>query len=176
MSITRIIKSKYAIFIILIVAIFCWIGVGWQYLMVIEESSQKSPEPESMLVYMYYYNENKAEEIGDPCSPEAVIPVERRILASPRPIRDTIRLLIQREITDEEKEKGFSTEFPHPDFNLLSTALKDRVLFLEFTEVPGFTSGGSCRVGLLKVQIEKTAKQFLTVGEVSIEPEYLFQP
>ncbi len=176
MSISNIIRSKYAVIIVLIVAIFCWIGVGWQYFLIREESSREAPEPESILVKLYYYNQEKAEEIGDLCSPEAVIPVERKISASPNPIRDTIRYLIQGELTAVEREQGFSTEFPHPDFKLTGTNLKDGILSLEFTEVPGFTSGGSCRIGILRAQIEKTAKQFPIVKEVSIQPESLFQP
>jgi len=176
MNIFKIITSKYAVLIVLIAAIFCWIGVGWQYFMIKEESSQESPRPESILIKLYYYNQDKAEEIGDLCSSDAVITVERKIPASPNPIRDTIRLLIKGELTAKEKEQGFSTEFPNSEFKLSGSKLENGVLSLEFTEVPGFTNGGSCRIGILKAQIEKTAKQFPIVKEVVIKPEYLFQP
>ncbi|MFO7838376.1 MAG: hypothetical protein R6X08_02605 [Desulfosalsimonadaceae bacterium] len=45
-----------------------------------------------------------------------------------------------------------------------------------FPRVPGFTSGGSCRTGLLQAQIQKTAGQFAGVRRVQIRPETLFQP
>jgi len=47
---------------------------------------------------------------------------------------------------------------------------------LKFTEVPGFTSGGSCRVGLLMEEILKTVKQFPQVKSIVLEPESLFEP
>jgi spore germination protein GerM len=92
------------------------------------------------------------------------------------PIKDAISLLIKGELTEEERAQGFTTEFPNEDFKLLDVNLKDGVLYLEFTEVPGFTTGGSCRISLLTNQIIKTAKQFLGVNEVVLLPESIFQP
>jgi hypothetical protein len=50
------------------------------------------------------------------------------------------------------------------------------VLTLKFTEVPGFTDGGSARMLILSSTIEKTALQFPGVKEVVFLPETLFQP
>jgi len=128
-------------------------------------------------VTLHYYNQIKGEEVGDPCSPDAVLPVEREIPATITPIQDTIRLLIEGNLTEEERAAGFSTEFPHPEFKLLGATLKDGILTLEFADPALFTIGGSCRVLLLAAQIEKTAKQFPEVEEVRFEPEEsLFQP
>lgn len=60
--------------------------------------------------------------------------------------------------------------------NLLNYNLNNGVLTLTFSEVLGFTSGGSSRVILLASQIEKTALQFNEVKEVVLKPETLFQP
>lgn len=131
-----------------------------------------------MKIKLYYYNVIKDKEIADyiPCSSDAVLPVEREIPTTRTPIQDTIKLLIEGKLTEQEKAAGFLTQFPHPEFRLLGADLKDGVLTLQFTEVPGFTVGGSCRVGLLSTQIGKTAKQFPEVKEVRFEPESLFQP
>ena len=69
------------------------------------------------------------------------------------------------------------TEFPNKDFALLSADIDDDgILTLEFTEVPGFTDGGSARMLILSSLIEKTALQFPAVKKVVFTPETLFQP
>jgi len=52
----------------------------------------------------------------------------------------------------------------------------DGTLMLEFTEVPGFTDGGSARMLILWNVIEKTAHQFPGVKHVTFTPDILFQP
>jgi len=128
-------------------------------------------------VDLYYYNKNK--DIGEggqaQCSPKAVQPISR-VVKGENLIKDTIKLLLKGRIQPGEKQQGFSTEFPNENFSLKDTQLKNGTLTLTFTQVPGFTSGGSCRTRLLKTQIEKTAKQFPEVEDVVIKPETLFQP
>lgn len=125
-------------------------------------------------VQLFYYNQLEDKDVE--CGQNYVLPVEREIDSTQTPIQDTINLLIKGEITQAEKDAGFTTEFPNADFKLLSANLKDGVLSLEFTEVPGFTTGGSCRVSILSSQIIKTAKQFPDVNEVILLPESIFQP
>jgi len=127
-------------------------------------------------VKLYYYNKTKAEEIGDPCSLDAVLPVEREIPITQTPIQDTVKLLIKGQLTEQEKASGFYTEFPLSGFELLGATLKDGVLTLQFADPANKTGGGSCRVRLLWAQIQKTAMQFPEVKEVRFEPEELFQP
>ncbi|MDD3170611.1 MAG: GerMN domain-containing protein [Candidatus Pacebacteria bacterium] len=137
-------------------------------------STQEQPEINKTPVLLFYYKQSEDEGLA--CGPDAVLPVGRKIETTLTPIKDTINLLIKGELTEEEKIQGFTTEFPNPDFKLLDVNLKDGVLYLEFTEVPGFTTGGSCRISLLTNQIIKTAKQFPGVNEVILLPESIFQP
>jgi plasmid maintenance system killer protein len=125
-------------------------------------------------VQLFYYNQLEDKSVE--CGQDYVLPVEREIDSTQTPIQDTINLLIKGELTQAEKDMGFTTEFPNKDFKLLSANLKDGVLSLEFTEVPGFTTGGSCRVSILTAQIIKTAKQFPGVDNVILLPESIFQP
>lgn len=134
-----------------------------------EESQEQKTK-----VQLYYYNQLEDKDIE--CGHKYVLPVEREIPLTQTPIQDTINLLIKGEITEQEKQAGFTTEFPNKDFKLLSANLKDGILYLEFTEVPGFTGGGSCRISILANQIIKTAKQFPGVNEVILLPESIFQP
>lgn len=128
-------------------------------------------------VSLYYYNEeNDKNPEGKPeCSPEAVKPI-KRIIPAKNPIKETIRLLLEGDIRENEAENGFTTEFPHGDFRLKEVKKEDGTLTITFPDVPGFTSGGSCRVTLLSAQITKTAMQFPEIEDVRFEPETLFQP
>ncbi len=131
-------------------------------------------------IQLFYYNETKDKELGGgnnvACDPASVLPVTRTIPLTNTPIQDAIRELIQGNLTAAEKTAGFKTEFPNANFKLIGANLAKGILTLEFNEVPGFTTGGSCRVRLLSAQIEKTAKQFTEVKEVRFKPESLFQP
>lgn len=130
-------------------------------------------------ISLFYYNEAKDKQIGNgnpACSREAILPVPRTIPLTNTPIQDAIRELIKGDITPAEAAQGFETEFPNSRFKLLGANLRGGVLTLEFTEVPGFTGGGSCRITILANQIIKTAMQFPEVKEVKFKPEELFQP
>ena len=129
-------------------------------------------------IQLYYYNQKRDKEIADyiPCSPEAVLPVYREIFLSQTPVQDTINLLLQGNITQEEKEAGFSPIFPLEGVKLVGANLKNGTLTLEFEDPFNKTGGGSCMVSLLWAQIEKTAKQFSEIDEVKFTPEWLFQP
>ena len=130
------------------------------------------------MVKLYYYNKTEDEKKFGyvACSEESVLPVERKIFLTSTPIQDTINLLLQGNIFDSEKQSGFSSEFPIDGLILIGANLKDGILTLEFSDSLNKTNGGSCRVGLLRTQIEKTAGQFDGVKEVKLIPEYIFQP
>lgn len=75
-----------------------------------------------------------------------VMPVTRVVNIRNNIICETIQLLIQGKLRDEEVQDGFHTEFPHPDFKLKACHLKNGILTLTFTEIFGFTNGGASRV------------------------------
>jgi hypothetical protein len=131
---------------------------------------------DQLKVKLYYYNRQKDKEIASYIPCVAVLPVERQIPVTNTPIKDTIELLIKGELTPEEKAEGFSSEFPHPEFQLLGVNLNDRTLTLEFSEVPSFTTGGSCRVSILAKEVTLTAQQFPEVDQVVFAPYSIFQP
>lgn len=137
-----------------------------------------SEESEKITVQLYYYNLEKDKEIDEsiPCSAEAVLPVEREITESLNVPAATLRLLINGNITDEEAAQGFQTEFEPGKLSYKSLMIKDGVATIEFDDDGGFTSGGSCRAGLLATQIKKTLLQFDEVDEVIFANEDMFQP
>lgn len=138
-----------------------------------------SPVTESQrVVQLYYYNPQKDldEEGSMMCSREGLESVERTIAVSESYVEDTLQLLLQGDLTEEERSRGINTEYPLEGLELVGTDLTDGLLTLTFEDPQNKTGGGSCRVGVLWFQIEATALQFSEVQEVRFEPEWLFQP
>jgi len=129
-------------------------------------------------VSLFYYNENKDKDSSGNvlCSTSGLEEVTREIPISLTPVQDTIRLLLKGNLTQEEKSRGISTEFPLSGFELVSANVSQNVLTLNFKDPNHKTSGGACRAGILWHQIEATAKQFGNFDSVKFSPEDLFQP
>ena len=130
-------------------------------------------------VSLFYFNtkEDTKLPIEQQINVNSIIPVKRMISNSKNIIRDTVNLLVAGNLSQIEKDSWFTTEFPNKAFKLLNMDLNEEgVLTLTFSEVPGFTSGGSARMAILANSIAKTVKQFPQVREVEFMPEELFQP
>lgn len=128
-------------------------------------------------IKLYYYNPALDAGPGGPaCSRNGLVAVERTIPKTETPLTDTIRLLLRGELTDAERGRGITTEFPLPGLTLEGVTLVGGVATLTFTDPQNKSSGGACRVAVLRAQIEATAKQFPSVSGVVIEPATLFQP
>ena len=127
---------------------------------------------------LYYYNLEKDKEIDEsiPCSADAVLPVNREVPESMNKPAEALKMLLKGEITEEEESKGFQTEFEPGKLELLSISISDGTATIEFEDDGGFTSGGSCRTGLLAAQIKKTLLQFDTIDKVVFLNEAMFQP
>jgi spore germination protein GerM len=78
--------------------------------------------------------------------------------------------------TTAEQSQFPDTEFPLTGVTLTSASLSNGILTLTFNDPQNRTSGGSCRVSVLRAQIEATAKQFGGVNSVRFMPANLFQP
>lgn len=129
-------------------------------------------------VTLYYYDESEDLDASGnvQCSAEGLVGVERTVASTFTPIQDTIKLLMQGNLTSAERAQGITTEFPLQGVSLTGASLSSGTLTLGFSDPQNRTSGGSCRVGILWSQIEATAKQFDEVSRVEFEPEELFQP
>jgi len=130
-------------------------------------------------VALYYFNQTEDQKLApeQQVNLSSILPVYRIFPASKNLLVDTINELIKGNLTANEKQQWFMTEFPNIKFKLLSTDLApDGTLTLEFTDVPGFTDGWSARMLILSNVIEKTALQFPGVKKVVFVPETLFQP
>lgn len=129
-------------------------------------------------VQLYYYDASKDTGANGAvlCSARGVVAVERTIPQTETPLADAVRLLLRGEISEPERASGITTEFPLAGLALESASIENGTATLTFADPQNKTSGGACRVSILRAQIEATAKQFPSVQSVNIEPEELFQP
>lgn len=144
-----------------------------------------SSVPTPTLRVKLYYKDSKKDPSVLNCSADTF--VYRDIPLTKTPLKDTLTLLLSNVLTTEEKAKGLSGQLV-PDasntdlvtrqkqFSLTSVALSNGTATVSFSDAGMFTSGGSCRVGIMLSQITETAKQFSTVKTVKVLPETLFQP
>ncbi len=171
---------KKIIVSISIVCVLCAAGwLVWQNLRKLEtDIPARNDEAKTREILLYYYNsENDKDSEGNiMCGVQGLVAVNRQISLSQTPVQGAINLLMKGELSKEETAAGVATEFPLEGLELKGANLNDGFLTLEFGDPQNKTSGGSCRVGILRAQIEATAKQFEGVNEVRFVPEELFQP
>jgi hypothetical protein len=129
-------------------------------------------------IKLYYYNSSKDKDTSGNilCSAKGLVAVNRTVPVTITPIQDAIKLLMDGSVTAEESKAGIISNFPLPGVTLQAASLDNEVLTLTFTDPQHSTSGGACKINVLRAQIEATAKQFPGVTSVRIMPATLFQP
>jgi len=132
---------------------------------------------ETRKVNLYFYNENKDKNPAGQvlCSAQGLVPLERQIPLTISPIQDAVKELLKGP-TSAERAQVSGTEFPLAGVTLQGASLSGGALTLTFSDPQNKTGGGSCRVSILRAQIEATAKQFGGVNSVRFAPSSLFQP
>jgi len=110
------------------------------------------------------------------CSPAAVLPLMRWVSLGDSALEGALALLVSQGLAPWEVEAGYSSEFPLARVALEDVLLEDGVLTITLYDPVHRTSGGACRTGILRAQIEKTAFQFPEVHEVRILPSEALQP
>ncbi|MBP9757236.1 MAG: GerMN domain-containing protein [Candidatus Pacebacteria bacterium] len=132
---------------------------------------------EGTRIKLYFYDPALDQGPGGvQCTAKGLVAVDRTIPKTATPLAESIRLLLRGEISEEERERGVTSEFPLAGVTLTSAAISNGTATLTFNDPENKTGGGSCRVSILWHQIEATAKQFPTVKQVRFMPEELFQP
>ena len=126
------------------------------------------------LVPIHVNNHEMVDTLGNE---EGLFPVYRKIEMN-TPISNTIKEILNLELTQKEKGMGFSTEWSEDhSVTLKGVSIGKGELTIELRDPRWFTSGGSARVISLRDQIKETVLQFKAVDEVHfIGPEHLFQP
>jgi spore germination protein GerM len=142
----------------------------------VASSTQEKIETRNITLYYYNPKRDTDREGNILCSDKGLEAVQREVTVTETPIQDAIKLLLKGELTADEKREGITTEFPLGGFELKGASLKGGVLKLEFIDKENRTSGGACRVTVLRAQIEKTAMQFEEVKSVEFSPNEILQP
>ncbi len=117
-------------------------------------------------------------EIADSLESETnLFPVYRKVEANNR-IKRTVEKLINIELTAEEKDIGFSTEWNENHSVFVKDVFENNgKVTIKLQDDNFFTSGGSSRIENLKKQIKKTVLQFGNVCQIEfIGQEHIFQP
>jgi len=140
-----------------------------------------APQQDTRQISLYYYDPSLDQDASGNilCSPAGLVAVQRELpvsLVGDVLIEETIRKLISGELTEGERALGITTEFPLEGLVMESAALRDGELTLSFKDPNFASSGGACRVTVLRAQVEATAMQFLDVVQVRFIPDELFQP
>lgn len=117
--------------------------------------------PPQGTVYLFLYSPEEDIKISTSVACQVVLPEPVIIGLSKTPIKDTLNLLAKK---------------MHPDFFVKSLNLKNGTLTIEFPDIYGFTTGGSCAQGINSAEVVKTALQFPGVKQVKITPDSIFQP
>ncbi len=130
----------------------------------------------SLHIYAYHPTVDTLLHSYVACSPDAVLPLARWAPRSLPPWEAALRLLIEGGIAPGEEALGYSSEFPVSGVTLASVRLENGVLTVVLADPEHRTSGGACRTGILRAQIEKTVLQFPEVREVRILPPEALQP
>lgn len=141
-----------------------------------DEITQDGQETQEISLFYYNPTLDQDEEGNILCSRNGLVEVKRKIPLTNTPVQDTVRLLLQGDITIQEQAQGVTTEFPLPSVELVGISNNSGDVVIEFKDPLLRTSGGSCRAGILWYQIEHTVLQFPNIQSVRFIPEELFQP
>lgn len=125
-------------------------------------------------VKLYYFNYKEFEKHDKEPFSKFITYIEKEIPETENIIENTLRLRLLNKLSEEEKSEGLGGEFPISLY-LKDVKLKNGTLLLDIEDPLYYSQGGSTRIGILQLQIEKTAKQFPGVEKI-IYPEGVFQP
>ena len=140
-------------------------------------STATTTTQDGLTVKLYYYNQALDQGPGGTqCTEKGLVAVTRVIPRTNTPLQDTLKALLRGELTAEEKAEGMTSEFPLSRVTLMSASNNNLVITLTFRDPRNRTSGGSCRVNIIRKSLEATAKQFPGVESVRFMPAELFQP
>jgi hypothetical protein len=116
-------------------------------------------------INIYLYNEAKDKDASGNvlCSAQGLETISKNIPFTNTPIQDAVKAL-------------FAMDPKFVGVTLSSASLSNGVLTLAINDPNHKTSGGSCKVNILKVEVEATAKQFGQVTSVRYTPTGVFQP
>lgn len=142
------------------------------------ESSNVAPAIETMPVTVYLYDARRDMDAAGNvlCSAQGLVPVTRTVPQSEGRLAAALGELFAGTITEDERARGLTTEFPLENVRLVSVDVDGGRATIVVRDPDNKTSGGACRVSIMRAQVERTAREFSTVEEVRFSPEGVFEP
>ena len=127
------------------------------------------------VINLYCYNSrlDEAEDGTVLCGKDGLVPLEREVPLQSS-ILGALQLLLEGDLTHDEKSRNLTLEFPLKNFSLKEFSLQDGALAVLF-DVGEEVNLDSCHKGILKMQIESLVRQFPEVKEVKLLPESFFR-
>lgn len=110
------------------------------------------------------------------CGKKGIVSVSRTIPKTDAPLRATLELLLADPLTEEERGRGLSSQFPLEGVSIQDVSVKGDTATITIDDPKYLFSGGACRVNVMAAQIAATAKQFQGIEQVRFEPEGLLEP
>lgn len=169
-------RSQLAVVLVMAAAVAATIALDRAEPIAPPSRGSRQLEYRDVLVYQYVAALDEDEAGNVLCSSAGLVPLRRSVVRTENAPADAVRELLAGQLTDAERARGLTTEFPLPGVTLVSADLESGLLTLAIEDRYSRTSGGSCRASILRAQVEATARQFREVQQVVILPEDLFQP
>ncbi len=144
-----------------------------------EPVAPSSPPPKqwrTVLVFAYDAKRDTDPDGNILCSDAGLVALRRDVPSTTDAIGDAVREQLGGGLSGNESAAGLTTELPSTGVQLMSADLSDGVLTLTLADPYSRTGGGSCRVSIMRAQLEAAARQFPSVRQVHILPEEAFQP
>ncbi len=129
-------------------------------------------------IKLYYYNESLDKDKDGKllCGTKGLIPVVRSIPVTQTPLQDALTLLLNSQATEQEAFSGLRNLYPLQGVKLQKINLDKGVLALTIDDPFNKTRGTECERNILRLQLEKTAKEFTEVKTITVLPQVIFQP
>lgn len=136
---------------------------------------------EYITIKLYYKNYKSDPDVMDCSAKDFVL---RQVKNDDNLFLNTAKLLLTNELTATELNTGLIADYLDPDYAARKAKLSideitvaNKIATVEISDPLQFTSGGSCRGGILASALVNTLKQFDEINSVNFLPtDELFQP
>lgn len=136
------------------------------------------PAIETMPVTIYLYDARRdLDQNGNVlCGAQGLVPSTRTVPQSEAKLAAALGELFAGNLTEDERGRGLATEFPLAGVRLEGVSVEGGTATIAVRDPDYKTSGGACRVSIMRAQIERTAREFSIVERVRFTPDGVFQP
>lgn len=140
-------------------------------------AATSSPATSTQMVNLYYYRplDDINEEGELQCSMAGLAAVTREVTGEGTElISNTLTLLLEKELSRQQRQQGLTSEFPLDDVLLVGLRVDDGIATVALDDQSSQLAVDNCRSDIIRFQIEETIRQFPSVANVRFLPRTLF--